>query len=161
MENATNKEKDMIDRLNNNNVKIKPLTINELALVSDISRLMGLKIYQGFFVKYCMKTYSDKTLTDKQKQIILAVDLLTFVQDNWSKAINEVKHLISLHKKIDIEEVDKYTIDDLITYIFELIEAITPIRLLKKLGINVNDIKKLFKFSDEDLESVKSLIKPK
>ena len=157
MENA-NKEKDMIDRLTDN-PKIRQLTISELALVSDISRLMGLKIYQGFFVKYCIKTYSDKTLTIKQKQIILAIDLLSFVQDNWGKASDEIVKLISLHKEKPIEEVEKFTIDDLITYVFELIEAITPIRLLKKLGMNIDDIKGLFKFSDKDLESVKSLIK--
>jgi hypothetical protein len=157
MENA-NKEKDMIDRLTDN-PKIRQLTISELALVSDISRLMGLKIYQGFFVKYCIKTYSDKTLTIKQKQIILATDVLTFIQDNWGKAHNEIVKLISLHKEKPIEEVEKFTIDDLITYVFELIEAITPIRLLKKLGMNIDDIKGLFKFSDKDLESVKSLIK--
>jgi len=153
-----NKEKDMINRLTDNQ-KIRQLTIKELAIVSDISRLMGLKIYQGFFMKYCIKIYGDKTLTVKQKQVILATDVLTFIQDNWGKAYNEIIKLISLHKEKSIEEIEKYTIDDLITYVFELIEAITPIRLLKKLGMNIDDIKGLFKFSDKDLESVKSLIK--
>jgi hypothetical protein len=160
METVNTDKKDMLERLKGDQLTVKQLNINELAILSNISKLMELKSYYGFFAKYAIRIHEDNKLTDTQKQLILMADVVFYINENWGKALNEVKQLITSHKKISMEEMNEYTIDDLIDYCFELMEAVAPLRLLKVLGININDIKALFKFSDKDIEGVKNLIKP-
>lgn len=160
MKNVNTDKKDMIEHLNKDQLNVRQLNITEIGILSNISKLMELKSYYGFFAKYAIRTHEDKKLTKMQKQLILMLDIVFYVGENWGKAVDEVKRLIVSHKNISIEEVNNYTIDDLIDYVFELMEGIAPLRILKLLGININDIKALFKFSDKDIESVKHLIKP-
>jgi hypothetical protein len=121
---------------------------------------MEIKSYYGFFAKYAIRIQEDNKLTKMQKQLILVIDIVMYVGENWEKAETEILKLISSHKGISIEEVYNYTIDDLIDYVFELMEGVAPLRILKVLGVNINDIKALFKFSEKDINSVKNLIKP-
>jgi hypothetical protein len=125
-------------------MEMEKLNFQQLILLSKILKKMGLKnnLTNFIFGNDFDSLLKSMDCNAEDKHNMIFINIATFFIENMHLAENEIYNLMADVNNLKIEDIKKYTIDEIIPLIYKIMYGSFPNTINKMLMLNLEHFKK-------------------